>query len=40
MDKLANARIMRSAQTPAEQRMWYHLRAHRFLGIKFKRQPD
>lgn len=29
---------MRSDQTPAEQRFWYHLRAHRFLGLKFKRQ--
>lgn len=24
--------------TEAEQRLWYHLRAHRFLGLKFKRQ--
>ena len=38
MDNLANAKVMCSAQTPAEQRMWYHLRAHRFLGLKFKRQ--
>ena len=38
MDSLANAKVMRSSQTPAEQRMWYHLRAHRFLGLKFKRQ--
>lgn len=38
MDNLANAKAMRSGQTPAEQRPWYHLRAHRFLGLKFKRQ--
>jgi very-short-patch-repair endonuclease len=24
--------------TAAEQRLWYHLRAHRFMGLKFKRQ--
>lgn len=24
--------------TEAEKRLWYHLRAHRFLGVKFKRQ--
>lgn len=29
---------MRSNQTDAEQRLWYHLRAHRFMGLKFKRQ--
>ena len=22
----------------AEQKLWYHLRAHRFMGLKFKRQ--
>ncbi|MWL86709.1 endonuclease domain-containing protein [Cupriavidus sp. SW-Y-13] len=31
-------RQLRSNQTTAEQRLWYHLRAHRFLGLKFKRQ--
>ncbi len=35
---LSNARTLRSQQTEAEQRLWYHLRAHRFLGLKFKRQ--
>ncbi len=35
---LSNAKILRSHQTEAEQRLWYHLRAHRFLGLKFKRQ--
>ena len=35
---LSNAKTLRSQQTEAEQRLWYHLRAHRFLGLKFKRQ--
>lgn len=35
---LDRAKVMRSAQTPAEERLWYFLRAHRFLGLKFKRQ--
>ena len=35
---LNNAKILRGKQTEAEQRLWYHLRAHRFLGLKFKRQ--
>jgi very-short-patch-repair endonuclease len=29
---------MRTNQTEAEARLWYHLRAHRFMGLKFKRQ--
>ncbi|HEX4853624.1 endonuclease domain-containing protein [Arenimonas sp.] len=29
---------MRSNPTDAELRLWYHLRASRFLGLKFKRQ--
>ncbi len=29
---------MRSAQTPAEQRLWRILRAKRLEGLKFKRQ--
>jgi very-short-patch-repair endonuclease len=33
-----NAKRLRSVQTDAEQRLWYHLRAHRFLGLKFRRQ--
>lgn len=36
--RLDHARTMRSAQTPAEERLWYFLRAHRFLDLKFKRQ--
>ena len=36
--KLDNAKVLRSNQTDAEQRLWYHLRAHRFMGLKFKRQ--
>jgi len=35
---LHRAKALRSAQTDAEQKLWYHLRAHRFLGLKFKRQ--
>jgi very-short-patch-repair endonuclease len=35
---LARAKSLRSSQTDAEQRLWYYLRAHRFQGIKFKRQ--
>ena len=35
---LANAKSLRSHQTDAEAKLWYHLRAHRFLGLKFKRQ--
>ena len=35
---LDNAKTLRSNQTEAEQRLWYHLRAHRFMGLKFKRQ--
>ena len=38
MSLLDNARILRSNQTDAEHKLWYHLRAHRFLGRKFKRQ--
>jgi len=35
---LNNAKTLRTNQTEAEQRLWYHLRAHRFMGLKFKRQ--
>jgi very-short-patch-repair endonuclease len=35
---LTNAKSLRSHQTEAEQRLWYHLRAHRFMEMKFKRQ--
>jgi len=35
---LNNAKTLRTHQTEAEQRLWYHLRAHRFMGLKFKRQ--
>ena len=35
---LDNAKILRSNQTKLEERLWYHLRAHRFMGLKFKRQ--
>ena len=35
---LSKAKTLRTNQTAAEQRLWYHLRAHRFMGYKFKRQ--
>ena len=35
---LDNAKALRSHQTEAEQHLWHHLRAHRFMGLKFKRQ--
>ena len=35
---LSKAKTLRTNQTTAEQRLWYHLRAHRFMGFKFKRQ--
>ena len=35
---LDKAKALRTNQTDAEQRLWYHLRAHRFMGLKFKRQ--
>ncbi len=35
---LSNAKSLRTNQTEAEQRLWYHLRAHRFMDMKFKRQ--
>jgi very-short-patch-repair endonuclease len=33
-----NAKALRTHMTDAEARLWYHLRAHRFMGLKFKRQ--
>ncbi len=38
MSLLDNAKVLRRTQTDAEQKLWYHLRAHRFMGKKFKRQ--
>jgi len=38
MTILDNAKALRGNQTDAEQILWYHLRAHRFMGKKFKRQ--
>jgi len=32
------AKALRKQMTDAERRLWYRLRAHRFLGLKFKRQ--
>ncbi|MFA6062437.1 MAG: endonuclease domain-containing protein [Gallionella sp.] len=38
MSILDNAKALRHNQTDAEQKLWYLLRAHRFMGRKFKRQ--
>ncbi|QLF93115.1 endonuclease domain-containing protein [Pseudomonas sp. ABC1] len=38
MTLLDNAKRLRRDMTDAEQRLWYYLRGHRFLGLKFKRQ--
>ena len=38
MNLLNNAKSLRSNQTDAEMQLWHHLRAHRFMGLKFKRQ--
>jgi very-short-patch-repair endonuclease len=35
---LDRAKRLRSTQTDAENRLWYHLRAHRLNGLKFRRQ--
>ncbi|WP_200872717.1 endonuclease domain-containing protein [Polycyclovorans algicola] len=35
---LKRAKALRTQQTDAEHRLWHHLRAGRFLGLKFKRQ--
>ena len=35
---LDRAKRLRSTMTEAEARLWYHLRAHRLGGHKFKRQ--
>ena len=35
---LERAKSLRTNQTDAEQRLWYYLRAERFMGLKFKRQ--
>jgi very-short-patch-repair endonuclease len=35
---LVRAKALRKAMTEVEKRLWYHLRAHRLLGMKFKRQ--
>jgi len=36
--KLIHAKSLRSTQTDTELKLWYHLRAHRLNGYKFKRQ--
>ena len=35
---LGRAKVLRRKMSDAERRLWYHLRAHRFAGYKFKRQ--
>jgi len=34
----SHAKALRANMTEAERRLWYFLRAHRFSGMKFKRQ--
>jgi len=36
--KRGQAKQLRSRMTDAELRLWYRLRAHRYQGLKFKRQ--
>ena len=38
MNLLDNAKSLRRTMADAEQKLWYHLRARRFMGRKFKRQ--
>lgn len=33
-----HARALRAGMTEAERLLWYHLRAHRFLGLSVRRQ--
>lgn len=35
---LVNARLLRNSSTKAEQELWYHLRAGRLDGLRFRRQ--
>ena len=35
---LSHVKALRANMTDAERRLWYLLRAHRFKGMKFKRQ--
>jgi very-short-patch-repair endonuclease len=35
---LTQAKSLRKNMTEAEQKLWFYLRAKRFMGIKFKRQ--
>lgn len=35
---LRNAKTQRKTRNPWEAKLWYHLRAGRMLGFKFKRQ--
>src|SRR6267143_351466 len=35
---LSHAKALRANMAEAERRLWYFLRAHRFEGMKFKRQ--
>jgi very-short-patch-repair endonuclease len=38
VSKIENARRMRKAQTPAEAKLWFHLRNRNMRGLKFRRQ--
>ncbi|QRP64715.1 endonuclease domain-containing protein [Rhodanobacter sp. FDAARGOS 1247] len=35
---LTTAKLLRTASTDAELKLWYHLRAKRLAGLKFRRQ--
>ncbi len=35
---LKRAKALRTGRTDAEERLWYFLRAERFMGLKLKRQ--
>lgn len=35
---ILQSKFLRTNQTPWEAKLWYHLRANRFFGLKFKRQ--
>lgn len=38
MELVRRAKALRTRQTDAELRLWYHLRGRRFMNLKFRRQ--
>jgi very-short-patch-repair endonuclease len=38
VDQRQFVKVLRRDMTEAERRLWFHLRAHRFVGQKFRRQ--